>query len=515
MAMRMSRRDFLKLGGLAATTATVSACSALGRRLAQSELPESLLAPTAMPAGSPLISAPPGLPAQVVNPIGRTLNRAGYGPRPGDLERVTAIGLPAYLEEQLAPDSLDDSPAELLVRGLTYYPMEIGQLVDQEPADVARELGLATFGRALYSRRQLYEAMVEFWSDHFNIYLRKSPLQLFLKVVDDREVIRPHALGRFRDLLHASAHSPAMLVYLDNVRNVKGQPNENYARELMELHTLGVHGGYSQRDVQELARALSGWGVRRRGPRQGQFFFDFGEHDDGEKEILGHHFPAGQGEQDVLQALDILAAHPSTARFIATKLVRRFVADDPPLALVNRVAAVFESSGGDIKSLLRAIFLSEEFATAPAKLKRPYTFMLSALRALNCDLARPRPLAGWLERMGQPLFLWPAPNGYPDVSPAWAANLLPRWNFALALMGGQVGGLRAPLDDLLAAGSATTTPAALELLAGLTIGRPLDGQAQALFGQYVGDGTLTAAIRAGRLPDVVALLLASPAFQWS
>jgi hypothetical protein len=513
--MRLSRREFLKLGGLAATTATISACSAAGRRIAQNELPDSLLAPTGLPPGNPATAAGPGLPVLAVDPVLRLLNRAGYGPRPGDAQRVAELGLAAYLEEQLAPESIEDTAAELLVGNLAFYNMEIGQLVDQEPADVAVELGIATIGRALYSRRQLYEAMVEFWSDHFNIYIRKSPEMLPLKVVDDRDVIRRHALGNFRDLLHASATSPAMLTYLDNVANVKGQPNENYARELLELHTLGVHGGYGQRDVQELARALTGWSVRRRGRQQGQFFFDAGQHDDGEKEILGHHLPAGQGQADVIQVLDILAAHPATADFIAGKLVRRFVADDPPAGLVRRVSLAFRDSGGDIKSALRPIFLGEEFANGPAKLKRPYSYMVSAMRALHADLAGSRALAPWLEMMGQPLFQWPPPDGYPDISAAWVANLLPRWNFALAFLGGEIRGLSAPLARLLEAGAPGNVAEALDLLAGATLGRPLQGRARALFIEYAGEGWPGDRATRQRLRDAAALLLASPAFQWT
>jgi uncharacterized protein (DUF1800 family) len=394
--------------------------------------------------------------------------------------------------------------------------MDITQLLAQEIRDVVIDLGMSTVTRSLLSKCQLYEAMVEFWTDHFNIYLRKNQHMPFLKVVDDREVIRPHALGKFRDLLWASAHSPAMLVYLDNVENIKGAPNENYAREIMELHTLGVNGGYTQQDVQELSRAFTGWDVRRRGPHQGLFFFNAEHHDDGEKMILGHKFPAGQGQQDAEQVLEILISHPSTATFVATKLVRRFVADDPPDALIRQVVQVYLTTDGDIKSMLREIFQSAEFANAPAKLKRPYTYMISALRVMGGELGigAIKALHNWLSLMGQPLYLWPMPNGYPDAASAWAANLLPRWNFALALLHQQIDGVQIPLDRLFEAAHAQDVSGALDAFATLTLEHSLDSQTATILNDYVGTGSLKREATRHRLNDAVALMLASPAFQW-
>lgn len=508
--MNLSRREFLKLGSLAAATLTASGCSVIGRQLAQEQLPETLATPVPPAHVAPSTPAD-GLPTVQVDPIWRFLNRAGYGPKPGDLERGRALGLAALLEEQLHPENLDDAAADAFLGNLSNYHKDIDAIIDLEPQDLAPELGLSVYGRAIFSTRQLYEAMVEFWSDHFNIYIRKTQFMLALKMVDDRDVIRPHALGKFRDLLFASAQSPAMLVYLDNVRNEKGQPNENYARELLELHTLGVNGGYSQQDVQEVARILTGWGVARRGRNQGRFTFSPDKHDDGAKTALGHSFTAGQGEQDVWQLLEILVTHPSTATFIATKLVRRFVADDPPADLIERVAQTYQQTDGDIKSLLRVIFLSEEFATASPKLKRPFTYLVSCLRALHSPTVQFRPVNPWLERMGQPLFQWSPPDGYPDVATAWASNLLPRWNFALALTGGQLGGTVA-LERVLNA-SAQDIPTALNQLAGITLGRPLDDAAMSLFIAYVGPASSDST--PSRLSDAAALMLASPAFQWT
>ncbi len=497
--MAFSRRDFLKLGGATAVTLSGAACSTAGRQLVVHDLPASL--DTAVPTNS--------------DPIWRLLNRAGYGPRPGDYQRAADIGFEAYLETQLNPDEIEDTAVDLMSRRLTLYQMDIGQLLAQEETDAARELFSVAVARPLYSQKQLYEAMVEFWSDHFNIYLRKNKIMPFLKIIDDRDVIRPYALGKFRDLLGASAHSAAMLVYLDNVRSQKDAPNDNYARELMELHTLGVNGGYDQQDVQELARILTGWTVRRRGLREGQVFLDEAAHDFGQKQLLGQTFPAGRGQEEIEAALDLLAGHPSTAVFIATKLVRRFVADEPPASLVEAVTQTFRETDGDIKAMLRTLFLSTEFANAPPKLKRPFTFMISALRALNTNFRLNRENGRWLDKLGQPPFRWAAPDGYPDTAPAWASNLLPRWNFALALAHGQLPGANLEWERLAATGGVTNPANALDLLASLTWGRPLSDETKTLLINYIGSSELNRPQTRRHLQDAAALLLASPAFQWT
>ncbi|MCB8976956.1 MAG: DUF1800 family protein [Ardenticatenaceae bacterium] len=515
--MKLTRRDFLRLGGLTAVAAGTAGCSVVGRELAQHELPETLLVPTAVPGNPSLTQSAPELPALAVNPARRLLDRAGYGPGPGEVARVEQLGLAAYLEEQLNPEGIDDLAGDLIARHQTLYQMDASVLIEQEPQDGAVELIGGTFLRAIYSKRQLYEAMVEFWSDHFNIYLRKDKVMPLAKIVDDREVIRPYALANFRDLLGASAKSPAMLLYLDNISNEPSHPNENYARELLELHTLGIDGGYSQQDVQEVARILTGWTVAKRGRLRGQFIFDEARHDFGVKQALGHAFPAGRGEAEVEELLDLLASHPSTATFLATKLVRRFVADEPPAELVTQVAAAYQHNNGEIKPMLRVIFLSDAFATAPAKLKRPYSYMVSVLRALHVDfrLGRGRAIADWMQAMGQPLFQWPPPDGYPDVSAAWAANLLPRWNFAVALLHNEIPGTTVPLDDLLVAGADETAESAIQLFAGLVYGRSLHPDELTLFTNYIGSPSIQDDESQLRLRDCIALLLASPEFQWT
>ena len=504
--MTFSRRDFLRIGSLTAVTISATACSTVGREIAERQLPDELIIPEVADGT-----------AVATDTIRRMLNRAGYGPKPGEFARVQAMGLAAYLEEQLNPEAIEDPATDLLIRNLTVYNMDVSQLVEQEQKDAGVELIGSTILRALYSKRQLYEAMVEFWSDHFNIYLRKNQYMPLLKVIDDRDVIRPYALGKFRDLLWASAKSPAMLLYLDNTQNELSHPNENYARELLELHTLGVNSGYTQMDVQEVARALTGWTVERRGRHKGHLAFKPDLHDDGEKVVLKQTLSAGQGEADLKQILEMLVTHPATANFIATKLVRRFVADDPPAHLVQQVTQTYQSTDGDIKSMLRVIFLSEAFATAPPKLKRPYTYFISTLRALHTDLRinRNHEIARWLTQMGQLPFHWPPPDGYPDVSAAWTANLLPRWNFAISLLHDGVGGAQAPLERIVASGNVTTPAQTLQLFAGLVYGRSLTTPEAQPFLNYIGSGSLDNTDTQNRLKDSVALMLASPEFQYT
>jgi len=400
----------------------------------------------------------------------------------------------------------------------------------EPPQRIMYELDASRILRALYSERQLQEVMVDFWTNHFNVYAQKGADRWFLTSYD-RDVIRPNALGNFRDLLEATAKSPAMLFYLDNFqsmspnaqanrsvlrrqqqdsegagamrpgglfggrrmrqaearrrrtereqqqqsegqaatqpsrppqqRRVRRGINENYARELMELHTLGVEGGYTQKDVQEVARAFTGWtiyaprGGRLYGDdagdsRAGTFYFAPRMHDDGEKTVLGTKIPAGGGVEDGRKVLDILVAHPSTAKFIATKLCRKFVSDNPDPSLVARVADAFHRSNGDIKTTLRAIFNSPEFNSAAArraKIKTPFELTVSALRTLGADVEVRPALIQWVARMGEPLYGYQAPTGYPDTAEFWVNTgaLLERLNFSLALVSNRIPGARVDL----------------------------------------------------------------------
>src|SRR5262252_9435734 len=416
------------------------------------------------------------------------LNRIAFGPRPGDVVRIQEVGFEKYFEQQLHPDRIEDNATEARLANLNSLQMRTADLYDRYrpprqarqlqmrpmfqnvPQQILQELQAQKVIRAVHSERQLQEVMTDFWFNHFNVFWGKNA-DRWLTTNYEMTAIRPHVLGKFKDLLAATAKSPAMLFYLDNhlSSSIKGI-NENYARELMELHTLGVDGGYTQKDVQEVARCFTGWTIiapRGAGaaaqaitnPRiadrlrteAGTFTFNPRAHDDGEKIVLGHKIPAGGGMKDGLMVLDIVAHHPSTAKFIATKLVRRFVADEPPPALVDRVAQTFLKTDGDIREMLRTIFLSPEFnspAAYRAKVKRPFELAISAVRTLGADTNGGPQFHQWIARMGQPLYGFQTPNGYSDVAENWVNTgaLLERMNFALALVSNRIPGTRVDLS---------------------------------------------------------------------
>lgn len=453
----MNRRDYL-WGSLGAGAAALCAagCGRVGQRFAPARI-------RGRGAGT---NQPPSTPQA------RLLNRAGFGAAPGDAERLGAMAREAWVAEQLsAPVAAgvpslaglglhallggaagDDAGGEtpgLLYRLAGIEPLHFGTYEERDfpEAKVREALTQAALLRAVYSKWQLRERMAAFWSDHFNIYGRKvvdfgkayatTHLSYYLQA-DQMNVVRRHALGRFPDLLQASAHSPAMLGYLDNQLSHAGVANENYAREIMELHTLGVGGGYTQRDVQEVARCLTGWTIEDRfAHRRGTFRFDPARHDNGEKRVLGQTIPAGGGEADGVRVLTILSSHPATARFIAGKLVRHFHGSDDP-ARTNRLAAIYTATGGDIAAMLRPLLVSDDLPDAPPILKRPWDFLASALRHADADTDAGAGVQKHLLAMGQPLFEWPMPNGYPEKTTAWTGSFLARWNFACALAGGNI-----------------------------------------------------------------------------
>ncbi len=328
----------------------------------------------------------------------------------------------------------------------------------QPPQFVNSELMEGKLYRAIYTNRQLEEVLVDFWLNHFNVFNGKGPVRMLLTSYE-RNAIRPYVLGRFEDMLLATARHPAMLYYLDNwqsqasredlpARNPRARRpglNENYGRELLELHTLGVDGGYTQQDVIAVARAFTGWTIRDVN-RVAEFQFNPGMHDFTEKVVLGRTIPAGGNESDGLQVIDIVARHPSTARFISTKLAQRFVADDPPKALVDRMAATFTKTDGDLRVVLQTMFSSREFFSAAswqAKLKSPLEMVVSAVRALNADATDTFALAQRVADLGQPLYGKAEPTGYSNTGEGWAntAGLLARINFASALVEGRVPGV--------------------------------------------------------------------------
>ena len=498
--MDITRRDFLKVVGLIAGTA--AGCSPLAQYIPGEDLAFSD-------------------PFPVTQLEWLVLNRLGFGPRLEDRRRIREIGTPNFIEEGLYPQEIEDIKSEMLISRLNVLDLNADALRNRgdkifdnyDPNLVLDDFRRATLLRQVYSRRQLLEVMVEFWTDHFNISVQKGDCW-FLKVVDDREVIRAHALGNFRELLGASAHSPAMLVYLDNQENHKDAPNENYARELLELHSLGIEGGYTQTDVMELARCLTGWKVKEHFWR-GQVTFDENAHTPGSKTVLGKTIsPTGKGEID--QVLDQLIEHPGTARTITFKLARRFLGDDPPAAVVEAAAGVFQKTKGDIRSVLKVILLDGFQILSndkyPLKYKRPLNYLLSAIRQTDSESNGGPALQRYLAQMGQPLFDWPTPDGYPDTADTWQGNLLPRWKFALDLVQNRIKGTLFDIEPILEGIEDDEPKVFIERACSILLGCGLPAETQTdlvgVLESTIKDDPRQAA------QVVVAGILASPTFQW-
>jgi hypothetical protein len=485
---------------MAAALAALAACRPLQQPLL------SVGTSTQLPQATAQASATPTSPI-----IPRALRRILFAPTSDDLTRAANIGLDAFIEEQLSPAAISDPDIDALLKGydtLGMGPVELSQVIPrQEPA---LQLIEATLLRAVYSHRQLYELMVDFWSNHFNIYLGKTT-DRYLKTIDDREVIRPNALGKFADLLSASAHSPAMLIYLDNALSSKGNPNENYGRELLELHTLSVTGGYTQNDVHDTARALTGWTIY--GPlglQPGTFYFNPKIHDDGQKTILGQNFPAGQGIKDGEQLLAMLAGHPSTASFIATKLVRRFVSDNPPASLIAKATTTFNSTGGDIAKVLSTILHSDEFkASLGQKVKRPFEYVAPALRVMGANI-QPDALSVYvLQQLGQAPFSWESPNGFPDAAGAWinTSGLLHRWNYALAVAFNALKDTSVDLSKLVS--NPTSMAAGIDALSLRLLGEKLPANERQIILDFAVNGNFEQL-----LPALATLILCTISFQY-
>ncbi len=421
--------------------------------------------------------------------------RAVIAAIPEDQMDDVAIALPPGLRLQLLPAA---EPALRRKLMLLTAPQQL----------VAFDLSEGKLYRAILSNRQLEEQLVDFWYNHFNVFLDKGA-DRYLVPTYEREAIRPHVLGKFRDLLEATAKSPAMLFFLDNwesvgatapqrgnaKRPVRGL-NENYARELMELHTLGVDGGYTQKDVTEVARCFTGWTIRQ--PREGgDFLYNDRVHDKGAKTVLGVTIPAGGGKDDAERVLDILARHPATARFISKKLAQRFVADDPPQKLIDKMAKTFRDKNGDIREVMKTMLTSDEFfsqAAYRAKVKTPFEMIVSAVRATGAQVDFAFPLANQIAQLGEPLYRKLEPTGYSDANSEWvnSAALLARMNFALSLAQNKVPGSK--LDTSLFSGA------------------PADIARQVLFTDAKPE-TLAAIEKQTTNAPVVGLMLGSPDFQ--
>jgi uncharacterized protein (DUF1800 family) len=510
--------------------------------------------------------------------IVHVLNRITFGPRPGDVERVSKIGLDAYVDEQLHPDRIDDAALEARLAAFDTLTMSSAELAERyfEPAMAARraakqaspakddssdrtpaerqalaaprtvlsELTQARMLRATMSERQLQEVLTDFWLNHFNVFVGKGVVRDYLTAYE-RDAIRPHVLGHFRDLLGAVAHSPAMLFYLDNWQSsaptpsidpqranrlrgraqgarltpeqrerltkrltANGQPqrptrgiNENYARELMELHTLGVDGGYTQDDVVALARILTGWTIDR--PRQGgAFVFRPAMHDTSTKTLLGVTF-APDGEREGEKALDLLAKHPATAHHIAYQLAQRFVADEPSSALVERAAKTFRDTDGDLREVMRTILTSPEFLASGArrsKVKTPLEFVASAVRATDATIESAQPLVAALQTLGMPLYGCQPPTGYGTRATDWVNTgaLINRMNVAVRLVSS---GPRAAIHVDARALAPDTSAASRDVV----IASLLAGEAS--------ETTRSTLARADTPQHLIALALGSPEFQ--
>src|SRR5437016_1466916 len=435
------------------------------------------------------------------------LNRLAYGPRPGEIERVARAGVLRWIDAQLAPDKIDDQIVARREREFDVLKSDRGDLArlyaevqrarqerkrmgdtaadkpDDSPVALKGRRLAAQFQqlavvRAALSERQLYEVMVDFWTNHFNVYVAKGA-DRFLTPDYIEHTIRPHAMGKFEDLLIATAKSPAMLFYLDNwesvapgasppfplsarrrggqgVRTAPKGINENYARELLELHTLGVDGGYDQHDVIEVARIFTGWSIRR--PQQGgDFEFHDWAHDTGDKQVLGIEFGRGHGMDEGIRLLKLLANHPATIHHVSRKLCQRFVSDDPPDGCVDDAVAAWKRSSGDMRDVLRAIFHGPDFWAAEnvrAKVKTPLEFVVSAARAVDAQPDTSPRLAQVVARLGEPLYLHVAPDGYPEREDAWvnSGSLLDRMHGAVALASGKLPGVTVVLDSIVSAG---------------------------------------------------------------
>lgn len=384
------------------------------------------------------------------------LNRLSFGPRPGDIEKLESMGIESYIQAQLSPETIPE-PQTLIeqieqLQTLRLSPVQIykeygpaavrsgqkpapqqKQATRQKARLVVQQAMQARLLRAIESPRQLQEVMVNFWYNHFNVYAGKGLDRLWVGAYE-QQAIRPYVLGRFRQLLEATARHPAMLFYLDNWQNTApGSPgarskfqglNENYARELMELHTLGVDGGYTQQDVIALARIFTGWGFRRRPSATDTgsgFYFDSRRHDFSDKVFLGHTIK-GSGEGEVEQALDILARSPATARHISYQLAQYFVSDRPPDTLVARLQQRFLATDGNIREVLNTLFHSPEFWNSQnfhAKFKTPYEYVVSAVRATGIKVHNFTPLIATLQQLGMPLYGCQTPDGYKNTQQAW------------------------------------------------------------------------------------------------
>jgi uncharacterized protein (DUF1800 family) len=498
-----------------------------------------------------VVAPPPKRELSTAEQVAHVLSRLTFGARPGDAANVAAMGVDKWIERQLEPARISDSDVDFALAYVSRDRMRRGLSIMSTPAEPNntpsledRVMGVRTITpvmgavsaatrvppppdprptsevaiwkilRAQLTERQLLEVVTDFWGNHFSVYAAKMPSNGAL-LQWERDVIRPHALGRFRDLLGSVAQSPAMLFYLDNWLSRRDSINENYARELLELHTLGADGGYTQKDIIEVARAFTGWTLNDPPPTAqlaypATFRFRKAMHDSGAKTVLGHALPGGRGIEDGEAVLDIVARHPSTARFIAFKLARRLISDTPPSAVVNRAAATFTATDGDISAVIRTIIYSEEFfsrAAFRAKVRTPFEFLISALRALEITTDASAPMVRFLQEFGQPVYGRLTPEGWPEYGEAWANSgaILKRVFFSADLLEGKVRDMPVDRWDGWS-------------LAKRDAKRQADGVIKMLLGGVASPGTRAAILSASgegtmRLREMATIALGSPDYQ--
>jgi uncharacterized protein (DUF1800 family) len=500
---RRSRRSFVFFGALAAatlipSTSRAQAPSRKRRPADKAPIDESLaIGPRESVAAF----------AEWDGSLSRLVRRATLGVTKAEMARASQLGWQGYVNYQLNYTRINDDAAEAVVA--QKYPL-LSQTSDvlfgAAAGDIRNQLTESTIYRAAFSQRQLYQRMVEFWGDHFNQDLDKVG---YLLIADQRDVIRKNALGRFPDLLKASAHSASMMAYLDQSASRNKAPNQNYAREIMELHTLGVDGGYTQTDVAELSRVLTGWTIQGRG----EFIFNPAIHDWGSKTVLGVTIPAGSpslgqdGIKEGEQMLDLLVNHPSTARFIATKMLRWLLTPDPTDTQISTIASVYRATGGDIKSMIRAILNDSWLPAAPMKLKRPFHYLASALRSAAPTVTTLTAMNQQLTSLGHPIFSWDTPDGFPDKIEYWAGNIVPRWSFGTTLSNLNSATTLAVDTTAYRAGS---PDAAIDLIDQNFFGGEMPTVTRTGLLTYIKAGTFNDT----RVRETIALAISANAFQW-
>ena len=505
-----SRRRFFAAGAAVAAASLIGARSASAQGAGtetRRDMVRRVLRKSTRPESRPVQSTQVAA-AAYDSALSKLVRRITNGTTPEEMTLARKLGFQGYLNYQLNWSKIDDTAVQTYVgTNFPYALQDSSQLYLLDQATVSTQFQNATMYRGAFSKRQLYERMAEFFSDHFNIEYATVE---YMKVPDERDVARKHALGKFPDMVRASAHSPAMLEYLDNTRNRRTTINENYGRELMELHTLGVDGGYTQTDVRELSRCLTGWTIASRGVA---FSFDPNGHDWGQKVVMGQVIPAqptnsGQlGLRDGDMMIDYLVAHPNTARYISKKMIRWLLQYEPTDEQIATVASVYSSTQGDIPSMIRAILTEQNLLAAPAKYRRPYTYVLACMRATNPSILRLQNITGTqLRTLGQTLYAWGPPDGYPDRADYWSGGALPRWNFAQFIATNTAD---IPVDINKFMTTATPVGVVDAINTALFAGEMPDVLKTQLVA-YAQGGTLNAT----RARETLALALSSAAFQW-